>query len=331
VGPNAKHYTAGLNLSNLKKWGRAGLLAAVWAGAAAGQSAAPACANCAEWNKAQTPFRIFGNTYYVGPHGLSSILITSNSGHVLIDGGLPESAQLVAANIRSVGFRIEEVKLILNSHVHFDHAGGIAELQRLSGARVMAGKWSAAVMRKGGVGRGDPQFGALRPIAPVKDVHELRDGETLQVGAIAVTAHLTPGHTPGGTSWTWRSCEMEVCRDLVFADSLTPVSASKFKFSKNREYPRALEDFEKSFAFLESVPCDVLVTTHPEMSGLWDRVEARDRGVAPDPMIDPGACRRLASRGREQKPPSLKSGLAAFYRLFTVGSNHYGSPSEQAH
>ncbi len=152
------------------KWGWACLLAAVWAGAAIGQSAAPACANCAEWNRPQTPFRIFGNTYYVGPHGLSSILITSKSGHVLIDGGLPESAQLVAASIRSLGLRIEDVKLILNSHVHFDHAGGIAELQRLSGARVIASKWSAAVMRKGGVGRGDPQFGELRPIAPVKDV-----------------------------------------------------------------------------------------------------------------------------------------------------------------
>ncbi len=281
-------------------WGRVCLLAAVSVGAAVGQSGAPSCANCAEWNKPQKPFRIFGNTYYVGPHGLSSVLITSKSGHVLIDGGLPESPQQIVANIQSLGFRIEDVKLILNSHVHFDHAGGIAELQRLSGARVVASKWSAAVMRKGGVGRGDPQFGALRPIAPVKNMHELRDGETFQVGAIAMTAHLTPGHTPGGTSWTWKSCEAQICRNMVFADSLTPVSAAGFKFSKNHEYPKALEDFEKSFAFLEAAHCDVLISTHPEASGLWDRVAARDRGVAPDPMVDTAGCRRLAASGREQ-------------------------------
>jgi metallo-beta-lactamase class B len=281
-------------------WGRSALLGAVWSAMAMGQTAAPACSNCVEWNKPQSPFRIFGNTYYVGPHGLSSILITSTSGHVLIDGALPQSTEQIVANIRSLGFRIEDVKLILNSHVHFDHAGGIAELQRLSGARVIASKWSAAVMRKGGVGRGDPQFGALTSIAPVRNVQDLRDGERFQLGVIAITAHLTPGHTPGGTSWTWKSCEAQICRDMVYADSLTPVSAAGFKFSKNREYPGALEGFEKTFAFLESVPCDVLVTTHPENSDLWDRVKARNEGATPDPMLDSGACRRLALRGREQ-------------------------------
>ena len=281
-------------------WVRVCLLVAISTGMAMGQSAATPCANCLEWNRPQKPFRIFGNTYYVGPHGLSSILITSPSGHVLIDGALPESAEQIVANIRTLGFRIEDVKVILNSHVHFDHAGGIAKLQKLSGARVIASTWSAAVMRKGGVGRGDPQFGGLRPIAPVKNVSELRDGESFQVGAIAITAHLTPGHTPGGTSWTWKSCEAQTCRDMVYGDSLTPVSAAGFEFSKNREYPEALEDFEKAFAFLEKVPCDVLVTTHPENSDLWDRLKARDEGKTPDPMVDSGACRRLALRGREQ-------------------------------
>ncbi len=147
----------------------------------------------------QQAFRIYGNTYYVGTHGLSSVLITSGTGHVLIDGALPESAPLIAANIRSLGFRIEDVKLILNSHAHFDHAGGIAELQRLSGARVAASQWTADVMRKGEVPRDDPQFGALRPIARVARVETLKDNETLNAGAVSVTAHLTPGHTPGGT------------------------------------------------------------------------------------------------------------------------------------
>jgi len=266
----------------------------------AGQTAAPRCSACAEWNKPQAPFLIFGNSYYVGPHGLSSVLATSKSGHVLIDGALPESAQQIVANIRSLGFRIEDVKLILNSHVHFDHAGGIAELQRLSGARVLASKWTAAVMTHGGVGRGDPQHGAVTGIAPVRNVHEFRDGDTFRVGDIEITAHLTPGHTPGGTSWTWKSCEDNVCRDLVYADSLTPVSARGFKFTKSREYPNALADFEKSFAFLDAAKCDILITTHPDMSGLWDRLDARRKGTEPDPMVDSGACRQLAQRGRQQ-------------------------------
>src|SRR5579863_952840 len=139
----------------------------IWPNVARGQSKVSSCANCAEWNKPNTPFRIFGNTYYVGPHGLSSVLITSAGGHVLIDGDLPESAQQIVANIRALGFRIEDVKLIVNSHVHFDHAGGIAELQRLSGARVAASQWTAEVMSKGAVPRDDPRFGALTPIARV--------------------------------------------------------------------------------------------------------------------------------------------------------------------
>jgi metallo-beta-lactamase class B len=265
-----------------------------------GQTKTSMCSQCAEWNKAQAPFRIFGNSYFVGTHGLSSVLITSKAGHVLIDGDLPESAKQIVANIQSLGFRIEDVKIILNSHVHFDHAGGIAELQRLSGARVMASTWSAAVMKHGGMGRDDPQFVGGTPIEPVANVHTLQDGQTLRVGDIAITAHLTPGHTPGGTSWTWKSCEDNVCYDMVYADSLTPVSADGFKFTTSREYPQALSDFEKSFAFLETTPCDILITTHPEASELWDRLEVRQNKSTPDPMINAGACRELAAQGRKR-------------------------------
>lgn len=284
----------------LTRWGLASLLVVAILHAAAGQRATPACANCLEWNEPQKPFRIFGNTYYVGPHGLSSVLITSEGGHVLIDGALPQSAKQIVANIRSLGFRIEDVKVILNTHVHFDHAGGIADLQRLSHGRVIASDWSAAVLKSGRAGRDDPQYGELRPIAPVKDVHTLQDGQTIVAGGITMTAHLTPGHTPGGTSWTWKSCEGNVCRDMVFADSLAPVAAGGFRFTQSREYPRALADFEKSFAFLESVPCDILITPHPGSSGFWDRLKARERGVMPDPMANSGTCRELAHQGRER-------------------------------
>jgi metallo-beta-lactamase class B len=262
-----------------------------------GQSPSHPCTQCAEWNELQKPFRVFGNSYYVGTHGLSSLLITSDFGHVLIDGDLQDSVPQIVSHIRSLGFRVEDIKLIVNSHVHFDHAGGIAELQRLSGARVVASQWSAAVLRKGGVAQDDPQYGVIQSIPPILHVDELHDEEKFRVGEIEITAHLTPGHTPGGTSWTWKSCENKVCYSMVYADSVTPVSADGYKFTN---HPGAVSSFEKSFDFLETTPCDILMTTHPEASELWDRLQARERGVTPDPMVNSQACRRLAQHGKEQ-------------------------------
>jgi metallo-beta-lactamase class B len=276
------------------------LLLALAALASGQNGGAPACDQCPVWNAPQKPFRVYGDTYYVGPHGLTSLLITSKAGHVLIDGALPESVPQIAANIRALGFRVEDVKLIVNSHVHFDHGGGIAGLQRLSGARVAASPWSAEVLTKSGVGKGDPQFGIIPPLALVPRAETLRDGQTLRVGRIKLTAHFTPGHTPGGTSWTWKSCEGKRCLNLVYSDSMTPVSAEGFRFSDSREYPNAVRDFEKSFAFLRSAPCDILLTSHPDASGLWQRVEA-NRLVAPD------ACKELASRAAEQLRRRLES------------------------
>jgi metallo-beta-lactamase class B len=286
-------------LTNRGVWGLALLFLVPNSGSLHGQPGASTlpCTSCAVWNTPQTPFKVFGNTYYVGPHGLSSILIVSDAGLVLIDGALPESPPLIVANIRALGFRIEDVKLILNSHAHFDHAGGIAELQRLSGAKVAASPWSATVLTKGGVSRDDPQYGTIRPIARVARVETLHDGESFHVGNVVLTAHLTPGHTPGGTSWTWKSCEGSRCLDMVYADSLTPVSADGFKYTQSPGFPG---NFEKSFAFLTTTPCDILLTPHGESSGLWDRLDARNRGVVPDPIIDSTQCRQLAEHSREQ-------------------------------
>jgi len=287
-----------MGIKNLMAAGLTLLWLAAWPGELGGQSTAPPCENCAVWNTAQTQFRIYGNTYYVGPHGLSSILIASDAGLVLIDGALAESVPQIVAHIHTLGFRIEDVKLVLNSHAHFDHAGGIAELQRLSGAEVVVSEWSAKVMTTGSVARDDPQYGIIRPIARVARVRTLHNGESFRVGQLVLTAHLTPGHTPGGTSWTWKSCEDGRCLDMVYADSLSPVSAPGFKFS--RDYPGAMADFEKSFAFLSALPCDILLTPHSEVSNFWERVDARKRGVTPDPLIDTSLCRKLAESSREQ-------------------------------
>jgi metallo-beta-lactamase class B len=245
------------------------------------------------------PFRVFGNTYYVGTHGLGSILITSDSGHVLIDGGLAQSADVIIANIRALGFRIRDVKLIVNSHAHFDHAGGISELQRRSGARIMASPWSAEVLKTGMTGRADPQYTIALPIARVANVGVISDDETLHVGSTAVTSHFTPGHTPGGTSWSWRSCEASRCLDIVYADSQTPVSADGFLYSRNTSYPNAIHDFEHSAAVLETLPCDILLTPHPDASSLWERLARQAAGDA-NAFINPSGCRELAARARAE-------------------------------
>jgi len=271
-------------------------LATLAAGTALGQTPFK-CESCETWNVTQAPFRLYGNAYYVGVHGLSSILITSDAGHILIDGGLAESAPKIVANIHELGFRIEDVKLILNSHVHYDHAGGIAELQQLSGAKVAASAPSAKVLKSGQSGKDDPQFGALPPIGKIAAVQVFKDGQTLRVGPLAVTAHLTPGHTPGGTSWTWQSCENNRCVNMVYADSLTAVSAPDYKFT---QHAAALRGLEKSFATLAALPCDIVVTTHPDVSDLWTRLAKRDVAHDPTALFAADGCARYVAGARDR-------------------------------
>lgn len=257
----------------------------------------PGCDPCVEWNRPHEPVLIFGNSYWVGTEGLGAILITSDEGHVLIDGGLAESARQIAENIHALGFDLRDVRLILNSHVHYDHAGGIAALQEASGAEVAASPWSATVLQTGYSSADDPQHGVLFPIDPVPQVRTVEDGEVLHVGPIEVTAHFTPGHTPGGTTWSWRSCEEDRCLDLVYGDSQTPVSADGFYFSRNDTYPHVVQDFERSFAVFESLRCDILITPHPGASNFWDRLE-RGR-EATDGLIDGNGCKRYAESARQ--------------------------------
>jgi metallo-beta-lactamase class B len=269
------------------------------------------CPSCAEWNEPQRPLRLHGDTYYVGTHGLGAILVTSPEGHVLIDAALPESAPLIRANIESLGFRMRDVKLIVNSHAHYDHAGGIAELQRASGARVAASEWSTGVLRTGKSMSGDPQLGLALDFPAVRSVSTFAFGDTLRVGPIALVPHATAGHTPGGTTWSWRSCDGARCLDFVYADSQTPVSADDFLFTRNGSYPNAIADFERGFATLERLSCDVLLTPHPSASNLWRRVSPADGTPTPQ-LVDSTACRRYAATARrllEQRVAREPSGV----------------------
>jgi metallo-beta-lactamase class B len=255
------------------------------------------CALCSEWNEPVEPFRVYGNTWYVGPHGLSSILITSDAGHILIDAGLAESAPQIEANIRKLGFRVEDVKYILNSHAHFDHAGGIAELQKISHATVVASPDGAAAIERGQGDRGDPQFLSAGSFPPVRLVQRIGDGQTIKLGDIAITAHATPGHTPGGTSWTWKSCAAGRCLDIVFADSFAAISDDVYRYSDEKAHPGVVAGFRRSIATIAALPCDILLSTHPDASDLWKRRDAAPDGSG---LIDRDGCRKYADRASQR-------------------------------
>jgi metallo-beta-lactamase class B len=264
-----------------------------------GVAAAIDCENCEAWNQEQAPFRIFGNTYYVGVRGLSAVLITSRDGHVLIDGALPQSAPLIARHVQQLGFKIEDVKLILNSHVHYDHAGGIAELQKITGAKVVASDIAARVLRTGKAERSDPQFEVLASYPPVSSVEALGTRESVNVGRLQIKVIHTPGHTPGGTSWSWQSCEGKRCLNMIYGDSLNAISDDTFKYGGDDRYPNAAADMESSIAALAAAPCDILIAAHPNLTGLWSIIDEHGLGDR-QKLVDPASCKRYAAAGKER-------------------------------
>jgi metallo-beta-lactamase class B len=257
------------------------------------------CERCAAWNKEQAPFRIFGNTYYVGVHGLSAVLVTSPDGHVLIDGALPQSAPLIAEHVKQLGFKIEDVKFILNSHVHYDHAGGIAELQKMSGAKVVASDIATRVLRAGQVERSDPQFEIHKPFPAVSNVEALGARKSVSVGKLQLQVLHTPGHTPGGTSWFWKSCEAQRCLNVVYGDSLNAVSDDSFKYSGDERYPNARADMTSSIAALAAAPCDILIAAHPELTSLRTLFDEHGKGDRAQ-LVDASSCKRYAMGARER-------------------------------
>lgn len=263
-------------------------------------SAVAACAFSAEsWKQPQAPARIHGSTYYVGTVGLSAILIHGSEGSILLDATLAESAPIVEANIRALGFKLDDVKLILNSHAHFDHAGGIASLQKDTGATVVASPSGARGLRLGRAVDDDPQAGYIEDATwppVISSVREVADGETVRLGDLAVTAHFTPGHTPGSTTWTWRSCEGKTCVDVVYADSLNAISAPGFHFLADSTHSDLSASFRKSIQSVASLPCDILLTVHPDLSGIDAKLGQLKSHPAVNPFIDRGACRAYADR-----------------------------------
>lgn len=266
-------------------------------------SVAGAAEHSDDWSGAQKPFTIYGNTHYVGTAGISALLITSPKGHILIDGATEKGGPVVADNIRALGYKLGDVKYILSSHAHHDHAGGIALLQKLSGATVLAGAANVETLRTGVAPKDDPQFGTLDQFPGAANVRAVADGQVVKLGALAVTAHSTPGHTPGGITWTWQSCEAGQCKNMVFADSLTAISADGYRFS---DHPELVAQFRSSFATVEGLACDIAVAAHPGTNDLWGRQErAAKAGNAA--YVDTKGCKDVVEAGRQRLETRLAS------------------------
>lgn len=255
-----------------------------------------------DWVAPVTPIRIHGNTFFVGYQGISIALIDTGDGLILVDGGMPQTTEQTKANLRTLGYRIEDVRYILNTEAHFDHSGGVAALARDSGATVLAAPQGVEALRTGRVHADDPQAADIHDAPPVANVRGVANGEGVTLGAVTVTAVHTPGHTPGSSSWTWRSCEGEDCRSVVFASSLNAVAADPFTYAG---HPDTVATLRASIDRVEALDCDILISAHPDNSGGDRKLAQLAAGAAPNPFIDPKACVAYAERARN----GLKSRL----------------------
>lgn len=260
------------------------------ADAAEGQRAwAAACEDNDNWDKPGPPFRVFGNTYYVGTCGITALLVTGPTGHTVIDSGTDKGAEVVLANIRALGFDPADVDFLLMSHEHFDHVGGMARLQQATGATVLATPEAAAVLRTGRTSADDPQAASGHPaFPPVKAdaIVPLNQERLQQVSGTAFHPMFTPGHTTGAMSWQWNACEGKACKTIVYADSLNPISADGYRFS---DHPELATAFRAGIAKLAAAPCDILLAPHPGAASL------RARLTGMKPLVDPEGCRAYAA------------------------------------
>jgi metallo-beta-lactamase class B len=247
----------------------------------------------AKWNEPVPPFRIADNLYYVGAEGVASYLITTPAGNFLIDTGFRETVPLVEASIRKLGFRIEDVRILLISHGHFDHAGGVAAMKAATHARLLVSPAEAPLLERGG--KGDFAFGDKYGYPPVTPDGLLKDDEPVRLGGVALTPHFTPGHTRGCTTWTMTVKDHGVLRHVVFACSL---SAPDYQVVNNPKYPKILADYAASIATMRALPCDIFLAAHPWEFEL-DRKRAAlaaDPSGAANPFVDPAGYRAYIDR-----------------------------------
>ncbi|TWI08237.1 subclass B3 metallo-beta-lactamase [Aerolutibacter ruishenii] len=239
------------------------------------------------WRQPVAPFRIADRTWYVGTAGLSALVVVGKDGAVLVDGGMPQAADMLLSHLREIGIANGQLKWIVHSHAHADHAGPLAAVQRATGARVATNAESAVLLARGG--SDDLHFGDALVYPPVKTDRLLLEGEVVDLGDVQLRAHFTPGHTPGGLTWTWTDTRDGKSVRIAYVDSL---SAPGYDLHGHARYPRIAEDYRATFTKVRALPCDLLLTPHPDASG-W----APETAKAP---TTPMNCRAYADNAERQ-------------------------------
>jgi metallo-beta-lactamase class B len=240
------------------------------------------------WNQPVEPFNIIGNIYYVGASDVTAYLITTPKGHILIDSGFFETVPQIKQNITKLGFKLEDVKILLNSHAHYDHAGGLAELKRLTRAKLLASRDDARLLAMGG--KGDPNFEDRFPFEPVTADGLLTDGTKVKLGGEVLTANITPGHTKGCTTWTTTAAENGRKHNVIFVCSTT---APGYKLVDNAGYPGIATDYEYTFERLKKMKVDVFLASHGNFYNLEEKSARKRKGESPNPFIDPSGYKKF--------------------------------------
>jgi metallo-beta-lactamase class B len=247
----------------------------------------------AKWNQPVPPFRIADNLYYVGAEGVASYLITTPAGDILLDTGFRETVPIVEASIRKLGFRVSDVRILLISHGHFDHAGGVAAMKAATHARLLVNPAEAPMLEHGD--KDDFAWGDNYSYPPVAADGLLKDGEPVQLGGVAMTPHFTPGHTKGCTTWTMTVRDRGALRHVVFACSL---STPDYQVVNNPKYPNIQQDLASSFATMRALPCDIFLAAHPwefDLDRKRAALAANPAGGA-NPFVDPAGYRAYIDR-----------------------------------
>jgi metallo-beta-lactamase class B len=236
------------------------------------------------WTAPQTPYRVIGDVYYVGSKDLASFLITTPQGHILINSNLASSVPMIRRNVEALGFHFSDIRILLISHAHFDHAAGSAEIKRLTHARYMVMDADVPVVESGG--RDDFALGSSPKywFPKTKVDRVLHDGDEVRLGNAVLVAHLTPGHTKGCTTWTMKVSEGGRVYNVVIVGSVTFLSS--YKLVGDAAYPKMAQDFESTFRTLKALPCDVFLGAHGSYYGMLRKFDEMKTGAA-NPFIDP--------------------------------------------
>jgi metallo-beta-lactamase class B len=268
------------------------------------------------WNAPFPPFRLIGNIHYVGASGISSFLITTPEGHILIDTGFETTVPRIRESVTKLGFKLTDIKIILNSHAHTDHAGGHALMQELTGARILMSEVDAALLASGGTNDFTPYSKEMMGYRPAKADRILRDGDKVTLGGTTLTCRLTPGHTKGCTTWTMEVAEGSKTYHVVFFGSTSILP--NVPLVNNAQYPGIADDLTASYTKLKSLPCDVFLAPHPSFCNLLEKAERLERGEKPNSFIDSKAFKVFIERAernflvqldRERKSASEQKAL----------------------